>query len=205
MADGESLERLRRAWGLCARHATALIALEDASGGGLMQACAALYLDLIEHGIRALATPGLLAEERGIRNLRAKASCPMCELSAGRGGDDAAGRDRRPELPETALEAFAHETLVHWRQFVCRSCGPNAHGPLCRVHLIGDHELGLIEEIRVERAFLGSIARHLMRYLRSIRLSERDTRTAEDQAALIEAVGWCSGWGGLLVVIGGRP
>lgn len=55
----ETRERLHRAWGMCARHAAALLAVEAAYRHGWMHACALLYLDLIERGLGALTTRGL--------------------------------------------------------------------------------------------------------------------------------------------------
>jgi hypothetical protein len=199
----ETRERLRRAWGMCARHATALLAVEAAYRHGWMHACAILYLDLVEGGLGALTTGEPFSEERAIRRLYATGPCLMCDLAVEQSGRGAASVELLERGRDPAqLGAFAGETERHWRPLVCRACSPGASGPLCRVHLIRDHGLDVSGEVRSLRATLGYIARHLIRYARSFRWQDRDTDTPEDRAALIEAVGWCSGWAGLLEVMG---
>jgi hypothetical protein len=201
----DTRERLRSAWGMCARHATALVAVEAAYRHGWMRACALLYVELIERGVNALVTRGFFGEERAIHNLRATAPCLMCELSVGRATGGAASPDLLARHGDgTQLETFARETEAHWRALVCRACDKHADGPLCRPHLIIDHPFDLSGEIRQQRARLGYIARHLIRYARSSRPEQRDIDTPEHRAALIEAVGWCSGWSPVLVIVGGR-
>jgi len=195
--------RLLAAWGMCARHAAAFLAVEAAYRPNWMHAGALLYLDLIEHAVAALTTHGPFGEQRVIRRLRPTGPCLMCDLAvdaAGRGAASDAlierGRDRAP------LRHFAAEA-GNWAAFVCRRCSSGATGPLCRRHLIADAGLDLTGEVRVQRATLGHIARHLFRYARSFRWECRQTDTPEDRAALLEAVGWCSGWSGVLAIIGG--
>jgi hypothetical protein len=170
ITNPETREHLHRAWGMCARHAVALLAVEAAYRHGWMYACATLYLDLVERGLAALTTRGLLSEERSIRQLHAIGPCLMCDLDRERAGGGAApadllerGRDPHP------LGAFAEETKSHWAGLVCRLCSTVASGPLCRVHLISDHGLDLADEVRSQRAALGYIARQLIRYARSFR------------------------------------
>jgi hypothetical protein len=201
--DPETRERLGRAWGMCARHAAGLVAVEAAYRNGSMRACAILYLDLIERGLGALTTHGPFGEERAIRDLRATGPCLMCDLGIERSRGGAASEDLLERARDQAqLRAFASQTARLWASRVCRLCSADAPGPLCRVHLITEHRLEVSDEIRSQRATLGSIARHLIGYVRSFRGDDRDTDTPEDRAALIEAVGWCSGWTGLLKIIG---
>ncbi len=46
------------------------------------------------------------------------------------------------------------------------------------------------------------IAEHMDRYARLFRWEYRDPDTVEDRAALIGAIGWCSGWQPWLSLIG---
>ena len=199
----ETRERLQRAWGMCARHAVALLSVEAAYRHGWMHACALLYLDLVERAVAALTTRGLFSEDRAIRRLHATGPCLMCELAVERSDGGAASADLLNRGHDrTQLGVFTIETERHWRPLVCRACSPGATGALCRRHLITEHGLDPADDVRSERAALGYIARHLIRYARSFRWQDRDTDTAEDRAALIDAVGWCSGWSGLLEIIG---
>ena len=203
ISNAETRGRLRSAWGLCARHATALLAVGGAYRHAWIHAGTILYLDLIEHGIQAVTVGGPFSDERAIRNLRATAPCPMCELAV----DEAGGGAPSAELlgrGDTLLEAFAREAQSVSRPLVCRLCSTEADGPLCRPHLIADHSFDLAEELKVQRGRLGYIARHLIRYARSFRREALDIASPEDRASLIEAVGWCSGWSGVLAIIGGQ-
>jgi len=200
----ETRERMGRAWGMCTRHAAALLAVEAAYRHGWMHACALLYLDLIERALGALTTTrGLFGEDRAIRRLHATGPCLICEMEIEASGGGAASADLLDRSPDPSqLSSLADDTRSHWMALVCRLCSPGAIGPLCRLHLVGDPHLDAREEIHAQRATLGYVARHLIRYARSSRWEHRDTETPEDRAALLEAVGWCSGWSSLLAIIG---
>lgn len=194
---------LHRAWGMCDRHATGLLAVEAAYRRGWMHASALLYLDLIERAIGALTTRGPLRTFRAIYRLRTSEPCLMCDLNL----TAVSGGGASPELLERGrdraeLDRFARGTREFWQPLVCRRCDMAATGPLCRPHLLSVAMIDLAAELRSERAALGSVARHLVRYARSFRWEHRDTETPEDCAGLLEAVGWCSGWTGLLSITG---
>jgi hypothetical protein len=197
----ETIVRLRRAWGMCASHAAALLTVEAACSDGRMRASAALYLDLAEQAAGALTAPGPFADVRALRRLRARSPCPVCELSVR--GSGASSRDKLDRGHDrAAVGRFAAETERYWGSFVCRDCLGGATGPRCRPHLLGDSGFDLAEEIHSQRATLGHIVRHLIEYARSLRSQERNCESAEDRAALLEAVGWCSGWSVVLADFG---
>jgi len=53
---------------------------------------------------------------------------------------------------------------------------------------------GLLNDMSPARELVSYIAHHLGKYARSFQFEFQGTQTLEDEAALICAVGWCSGW-----------
>ena len=198
MMNPDTRRQLRQAWGMCSRHAAGLLAVEAAFRQGRMQASALLYLDLIERAVGAITSRGPFAEVRAARRLDTHGPCLMCELrvaGAASGGAPAdlltLGRD------SIQLTWSANESRRYWEPLVCRDCRVGAAGPRCRVHLVAHAQSVRPDELAPERAALGHIYRHLVRYARSFRMEHPGVDTPEDRAALVEAVGWCSGWSGL--------
>jgi hypothetical protein len=54
--------------------------------------------------------------------------------------------------------------------------------------------MGWIGTTSIHHSHVEYIFHHLSLYHRSFRLEFHGTETVEDMAALISAVGWCSGW-----------
>ena len=205
----ETRQRLHRAWGLCSRHAAGLLMVEAAYRHGWLHACAILYLDLVERAVAALAAGGPLAGERIRGRLRARGPCLMCELQLEQAGGGAASADllARGRDP-SQLRHFAASCRPFWTQQICPRCQAGAPGPLCRPHFVAAQRtppwlVGSVDDlVRQERSALGAIARHLIAYARSFRWEHRGPDGPEDRAALLAAVGWCSGWDGLLAALG---
>ncbi len=197
----ETRERLHRAWGMCARHAIGLLQVEAAFRHGWVHASTLLYLDLLERALQALTARGLRANGRIRNRLRATGPCLMCELRA-RGGGAASEEllDRGRDSAE--LLGLAAHTRPFWLPYACRECVTGARGPLCRLHLVGHSSDVFERELHRERSDLGGVMRHLIRYARSFRWEERDSETEGDRAALMTAVGWCSGWSELDALAG---
>lgn len=65
----------------------------------------------------------------------------------------------------------------------------------CRPHLVAALRRGEPVDVEREAAGVRSLLDHLRQYARSFRWEYRNTETVEDRAALIGALGWCSGWG----------
>jgi len=62
-----------------------------------------------------------------------------------------------------------------------------------------------VEDLSYHLKFVGYIVRHLKNYMLSFRWENRGKKTTEDMAALISAVGWCSGWKTLFSIMPINP
>jgi hypothetical protein len=188
--------RLRRAWGFCERHAWGAILVEAAFRQGFMHGPALLYDDLLEPALPAFHLQGPLKTWRLARNLSNKGPCPMCEMGF---GPDSIGK-ARPDVIErgrdvTELLTLARKTERYWEKAICGRCAKNGSIQRCRRHLIEDASIGLINGFSTHLSLVEYICHHISRYYRSFRLEFQGTETEENMAALISAVGWCSGWG----------
>jgi hypothetical protein len=185
---------LRRAWGMCQRHAFASIAVEAAFRSGFLHGPAILYKDVMERAVAAMSLRGPLREPLIARRLREAGPCLMCSLGYGptsRGQASTEVLERGRDLEPVRL--FALRTMPWWRPAVCGRCEGIDGVARCRVHLRQDL---LRREASLSRhqAQVADVALHLRRYSRSFRWELRGTDTEQDRAALISAIGWCSGW-----------
>lgn len=99
------------------------------------------------------------------------------------------------------LLGLARRTEPHWRKSVCGTCAGTASNRRCREHLIEDESMGLADDIPAHSALVNYISAHLVKYARSFQFQYKGSQTEEDTAALISAVGWCSGWGLFLSIM----
>ena len=187
--------RLRRAWGMCQRHAWGAIAAEAAFRQNSFHGPAILYHDLMERAHRALATAGPWVAPRASRRLGPSGPCLMCAMgfSAGSAGIV------KPELVErgrdlTMIREFAADTRRYWEPTVCGACVGDGAPARCRPHLIEAARYGRGNDLAVDRALVADVLARLSTYAQSFRWECRGTDTDRDRAALLSAVGWCSGW-----------
>lgn len=191
--DPETRARLRAGWGLCARHGPGFMAVEAAYRRGWVHACAVLYVDLMERAQTALAAGRPWGGLTAAWALGGTRPCLMCELDVGpASGITAVGTARATEFDPAPFTERLTETRIHWWPEVCATCVADAPGPPCRPHTAFGPAAPF--ELRAARATVGRILPHLRRYGRSFRWDARDTDTAADRAALVSAIGWCSGW-----------
>lgn len=195
--------RLRRAWGFCGRHAWCAILVEASFRHGYMHGPAILYEDLLHPAIPALGIDGPLKNLRLLKNLREKGPCIMCEMDLGPETKGAASADRveRGRDPRE-LRVFAQSTRTYWEKTICGRCLGNGSWPRCRRHLMEDASKGAIGSLLPHQDLLNHIFQQITLYARSFRWECRGTDTEENKAALISAVGWCSGWQPLLSILG---
>lgn len=193
--DPDIRRRLRRAWGFCGRHAWGALAVETAFRPDFLHGPALLYRDLMGRAREAFRVTGPWQAARLARRLRPTGPCLMCEMGLYRASRGAApeallaqGRDLTP------LRAFAAARRRFWWPTVCGRCRGDGSGPRCRAHLREEALAGRVAEPGPHRALVENIAGHLETYSRSFRWESRGIDTQADQAALLSAVGWCSGW-----------
>ena len=104
----------------------------------------------------------------------------------------------------TELLGLARRTEPYWRNAVCGTCAGTASTRRCRQHLIEDESPGLADDISVHSSLVTYLSTHLVKYARSFQFEFKGSQTEEDTAALISAVGWCSGWSTFLSIVGDR-
>lgn len=200
----DTRRRLRRAWGLCARHSAGFIAAEAIFRHGYLHGPAVLYEDLMERAHRALGLRRPAVSLWAAWRIRATGPCLMCQTgyTAAPGGyapSDVLDRIRHVE----PFLAFVRETLPLWSRDVCGRCRGDDAPARCRAHLLQDLLRGR-GRLREERERVVSIAEHVRRYATSFRWGFHGTDTPADRASLIRAVGWCSGWGPWAALLAGR-
>lgn len=194
-------QRLRRAWGFCERHAWGYVLVEAAFCRGYMHGASLLYEDLLTPALSISRMRGPLQNWRLVKDLRNRGPCPMCKMGFGPHSKGIAS----PELVKrgrdiTELGKLADSTETYWQKTICGRCAKNGSAQRCRRHLIEDASKGLVDTFFTHSTLVEYIFCHLSRYHRSFRLEFQGTQTAEDVAALISAVGWCSGWRAFLSI-----
>ncbi len=194
--------RLWHAWGMCERHSWAFLSVEAALRQGYLHGPTILYEDLMNRARALLAASAVQHPRWIVKALKEKAPCLMCAEGYGPASSGAA----RPEIVRQAqdpgeLIAFAAETSPFWRQSVCGRCAGEDSVFTCRRHLLEDLAVGNRSGLPSARKEVEAITRHLKAYGLSFRHGYHGTATEEDKAALIRAVGWCSGWKPLLFFV----
>ncbi|MDQ7784907.1 MAG: hypothetical protein RDU20_18635 [Desulfomonilaceae bacterium] len=196
-------ERLRKAWGMCERHAWGWMVVEAAFRSGYMHGPAVLYEDLMGPAMGAFKMLGPMQHGRLKRRLRLRGPCLMCEEGF---GPDSQGYVRTDIIRQgrdlRALQSLARRTARYWTETVCGKCSGDDSPIRCRRHLIEDAAIGQSDDFSSHRAHVTYIAQHLVAYAGSFQFEFKGTQTLEDEAALISAVGWCSGWKLFLSIVG---
>jgi hypothetical protein len=202
----ETRDQLRRAWGMCARHSCGYVAVDAALRHGWLHGPALLYEDLMERAVSAVSVSGPLRQLRVARRLSSSATCLMCDAKLEGLPAPASSLDLVDAARDLGqLMSMAAATRRYWEALVCGACAGTASPVRCRRHLVADLDYGRIDDLVPHRMLLVDLAHHLVRYARSFRVEQRGTESEEDRAALIAAVGWCSGWQTILDVLGGGP
>lgn len=198
----ETRRKLWYCWGWCERHAWGFLAVDAAFRHGWMHGPAVLYTDLMERAENALHARGPGARWQVAHHLREKGPCLMCEA----GFNPHSSGTASPGLVErgrdlTELRAFARQTRDYWQKAVCGTCAGDGSVQRCRRHLLADFGRGAPDDLNIHQALVRDMVRRLTVYGRSFRHGYHGTETEADRAALIEAVGWCSGWGVFLATV----
>jgi hypothetical protein len=192
---------LRRSWGLCARHAAGWLIVEAAFRRDYLHGPAVLYDDLMEIAVALFDVHGPLARERAARRLRAHGPCLLCEMGVTPQSTGFITEERwRCGRDATAWRASMARTRDLWRALVCGVCDGSGAPVRCRTHLCDDIAVGCVDSLAPHAALVRDIARHVRQYDRSFRWECHGSDTPHDHAALIGAIGWCSGWQVLLAL-----
>ena len=200
--EPETRQALRKAWGFCERHAWVTMLVEAAFRPGFLHGPSILYEDILSRAVSAFNLSGPLQNPRLRMRLREKGLCIMCE---GGYGPETKGTARR-EILETGgnptfLREFALKTRRHWARTVCGRCSDSGSWQRCRRHLMEDLTEESCDCLSRHREFVWKVYSHLVVFTRSFQWGYDGTANEEDEASLISAVGWCSGWRPLLQII----
>jgi hypothetical protein len=200
----ETRDHLRRTWGLCQRHAWGWLAIECSFREDFLHGPAILYEDIMERAQLVFSRRlNSLTWQHGLKN---REQCLMCDLGF---GPQSTGSPNQKILQRardfTNLKSFARKTRQYWEKYVCGLCsGKQNGGFLCRPHLLSELSQRRLKhtDIDLEKRFVvGYLSRQIKDYSRSFRWEYRNARTVENEASLITAIGWCSGWTELLRII----
>ena len=191
---------------MCGRHAWGALGVEAAFRHGFLHGPAALYQDLMERAVRAFRLWGALQSQQLARRLRATGSCMMCEMGLGADSHGAA----RAELLQQGrdpgeLLSFAEATRRYWWRSVCGRCFDDGSLLRCRPHLLEDLSRAGVEDLARHRVLVKDLLEHFTVYRQSFVWGYHGTETDGDRAALISAVGWCSGWQPWIPFVGRTP
>ena len=202
MHDGsigaESGLQLMRYWGYCERHAWVSLAVEMSALHGFCSRSASLYTDILQQGSAALA-----GNNRRVvtKQLREGGSCMICTANPRWRG--LLSRAELAEAKDTLpLRDFAQGCAPFWRQDCCPRCITGVTGGhMCRRHMSEALSEGASLDLANERKYLMNMLARLENYAWSFSWGFRGLDGPEDRAALISAIGWCSGWVSLGAVI----
>jgi len=202
----ETRNALLRGYGFCERHAWVHISVEMSFRDRYLLALAILYRALIEKSLRALRAPRRASFRSVVRRLRAAGPCFLCALKV---KDTSAGAARRERLDQgrdcSHLRSLAAELEPRWRGYVCAVCAEEQSlkfaANRCRQHLLTEMERKApVDLIPWQLNMLSELSQHVGHY-KSFFSFERGDEIDQDRAALIAAIGWCSGWRPLLALL----
>jgi hypothetical protein len=190
----DTRKQLRRAWGMCARHSVGFAVVEASFRHGRLQDAGILYEDVMARAAAAFTRRGPMDKMRLGLRLRGQAPCLMCNRGYG-----AASKGPVPEdivaqgRDTTEIVAFAVPVAQHWRPAVCGRCASTAARARCRIHFRAELAEGRAG-VPAQRALGARIAKRVTDYSHSVRWDSRHRDTPQARAAVISAIGWCSGW-----------
>ncbi|MBW2675631.1 MAG: hypothetical protein JRD89_19860 [Deltaproteobacteria bacterium] len=187
---------------MCERHAWGWLSTEAAFRRGHMHGPAVLYKDLMDRARSAFVIRGHAQGWRIMRTIRARGPCLMCNMKYDSHSKGFMKAERaRIGRDLGALQDLAVKTAPYWEKALCGRCAGNDSPQRCRRHLVEEISQGVIKDLSIHVSLVNDIETHMRIYTRSFCHGYHGTDTDEDRAALISAVGWCSGWKPLLSIV----
>ena len=185
-------------WGYCQRHAWVSFAVEMSTLHGFCSRSASLYVDILRQASAALAGN---TQRAVAKQLRGSGSCMICNANPTWRGLLSAAELAEAKDP-ARLRSFLEESAPHWRSDCCPRCIAGVTGgQLCRHHMIDAISEGQSLELNREREYFLNVLARLENYAWSFSWGFRGIDGPEDRAAIISAIGWCSGWSSLATLL----
>jgi hypothetical protein len=202
----ETRKALLRGFGLCNRHAWVHLSFEMSFRRQYLLGPVILYRALIEKAVQAIHAPQLVGWRSPMRRLQSAGPCFLCALDVNKLGVGTSSRARLDRgRDSSALRTFATDLVSLWRPNVCAICGgePRETNPnRCRPHLLTELKLQRPVDLSWQQNTLQQLSERLARYQNSF-VAGADKPRDQDRAALISAIGWCSGWCPVLTLLSG--
>jgi hypothetical protein len=200
----ETRNALLRGFGFCDRHAWVHLRVELAFRKRYLLGPVILYRALIEKAVEAIHAPQRVGWRSPMRRLQSAGPCLLCALNVNDLGSGASPRARLDRgRDSSALCAFATDLASLWRPTICAICANEARetSPTrCRPHLLTELKRQKSVDISWQQVTLQALSGGLARYQNSF-VAGADKPRDQDRAALISAIGWCSGWRPLLALL----
>lgn len=157
------------------------------------------YAELIEKALCIVSRLESIGRHSFEYALRARSPCFLCAMNLRNSGP--AGASPRSRLDRgrdnSTLRAFAGRLAPAWRSWLCPECAgrerAGAAPTLCRQHLIAAIRAHGPVDISTQRNLLQDLYDHVARY-QDLFFVGGPEASDQDRAALIAAIGWCSGW-----------
>lgn len=201
----ETRKALLRGFGFCDRHAWVHLSIEMSFRKRYLLGPVILYRTLVEKAVRAIHAPQRTAWRSPMRQLQSAGPCFLCALNINNLGAGVSTRARLNRGRDSSeLHAFATDLASLWRPNVCAICASEARETTspsrCRPHLLTEAKLQKSVDLSWQQGTLEELLGQLARYQDSFVAGADEPRDA-DRAALISAIGWCSGWRPLLALL----
>jgi hypothetical protein len=188
-------DALRKAWGMCERHAWLALTLEATLRHGFLMGPAIVYEELMIRAARIITQPGPFGGLRRVIALKNHGVCLMCEMGLGPHSRGFASPEVMAKVADIReMEKFVSATRPFWEEAVCGICAGNCSPVRCRPHLLKEIISGQGEHLPSTKKLVKKVSEQIARYSRSFVWEHRGTETIADRASLISAVGWLSGW-----------
>ncbi len=202
IAIAETWNGLMRSYGFCARHAWIHMSVELSFRDQYLLGPTILYAELIDKSVRAISASRTTGLQPMIRRLRAAGPCLLCALNVKDASAGACPQARLDRGRDTGpLRNFAGKLEPLWRSSLCPGCagasGEGISANRCRQHLLAAMQARIPIDISAQKDMLRDLSDRVGRYQKSF-LAGGGEAADQDRAALITAIGWCSGWQPLL-------
>jgi hypothetical protein len=185
--------QLRHSFGLCPRHTWAQFAAECELRGRPFST-AILYHDLLGWAAQSLReAPHRRSSPPPITALQARDGCPTCQwLASSTAPDDPSFAERRQRVNRLErTRGYLAESRPVWTVRSCPHC-LDGQGLLCRPHLLAADPASVDADACAAR--LLELGERVSTLVAAMTVGGPVART-QDRAALVEALGWCTGWG----------